>query len=200
MMFSTEAASYTRTAKILHWLIAGTILFMLALGWSLDLLPKGETKFFFLQLHKSIGITILLLSLVRLGWRLVHQAPPLPVSMLAWEKKAAAVVHVLLYVLMIGLPLSGWALVSASPRNIPTILFGVLPWPHLPVLSTLENKKEIAGRLGDVHAAVAVMLAVLIAAHVAAALKHHFIVRDDVLLRMTPRFCTGFLNRLRGRA
>ncbi len=199
-MPSTETASYTRTAKILHWLIAAAILFMLALGWSFDYVPKGETKFYLFQLHKSIGITILLLSFVRLGWRLAHRAPPMPEAMAAWEKKAAIAVHVLLYVMMIGVPLSGWALVSASPKNVPTILFGIVPWPHLPILSTLENKKEVASLLGDVHSTVAFMLAALIAAHVAAALKHHFLVRDDVLLRMAPRFCAGLLNRLRGRS
>jgi len=197
-MYSTETASYTKTAKALHWLIAAGILFMLALGWSFDLLPKGETKFFFFQLHKSIGITILLLSFARLGWRLLHQAPPLPVSMPDWEKRVALSTHVLLYVMMIGLPLSGWALVSANPRNIPTVLFGLLPWPHLPILPALENKKEIADLLEDMHGTLATILAVLIAGHVAAALKHHFISRDDILLRMTPRCCAGFLDRLRG--
>ena len=198
-MPSTETASYTYTAKILHWLIAAAILFMLALGWSFELVPKGETRFYLFQLHKSVGITILLLSFVRLGWRLAHRLPPMPDVMAAWEKKAAVAVHVFLYVMMIGVPLSGWALVSASPRNVPTILFGLVPWPHLPILSTLENKKEVAGLLGDVHSTVAFMLAALIVAHVAAALKHHFLVRDDVLLRMAPRFCAGFLNRLRER-
>ena len=173
---------------------------MLALGWSFDFFPKGEAKFFAIQLHKSIGITILLLSLARLGWRLMHQAPPMPEAMAAWEKKAALAVHVFLYVLMIGMPLSGWALVSASPRNIPTVLFGFLPWPHLPILSTLANKKEVADMLENVHGFAATVLALLIAGHVAAALKHHFMVRDDVLLRMAPRCCAGVLNRLRGRA
>jgi len=197
-MSSTESASYTRTAKILHWLIAIAILAMLAIGWSFDFLPNGETKFFLFQLHKSIGITILLLSLVRLGWRLAHRAPPLPASMPAWEQKAAHIGHILLYVVMIGMPLSGWAMVSSSPRNIPTILYGVLSWPHLPILSTLDNKKEVSHMFSNIHGVTAYILAALVAGHAAAALKHHFIARDDILLRMTPRFCARFLNFLRG--
>jgi cytochrome b561 len=190
--------SYTRTAKTLHWLIALAIIFMLALGWCMDLFPKGEPRFFALQLHKSIGITILLLSLVRLGWRLRHKAPPWPSGMKNWEKRTAVSVHWFLYFLMIGMPLSGWALVSASPRNIPTILYGILPWPNLPFLSTLDNKAEVSHFFGDVHGFTAYVLAALVAGHAAAALKHHFISRDDILLRMMPRSGAHFLNRIRG--
>jgi cytochrome b561 len=199
MMPSTETVSYTRTAILLHWLIALAIFVMLALGWGFDFF-QGTTKFFLIQLHKSIGITILLLSLARLGWRMTHKAPPLPSDMPRWEQKAAHVGHCLLYIAMIGLPLSGWALVSASPRNVPTILFGLVPWPHLPVLATLENKKAAAEFLGNVHGLSATLLALLIVGHAFAALRHHFIVRDDVLLRMLPRPCIGFLNRMRGQA
>jgi len=199
-MVSTESASYSRTAKILHWLIALAILFMLGLGWCLDFFPKGEPRFAAIQLHKSIGITILLLSVARLGWRLTHRAPPLPASMPVWEQKAAHIGHFLLYVAMIGMPLSGWAMVSASPRNIPTILYGVLPWPSLPYFSTLDpvSKKAMSDNLQDLHGISAYLLAALVAGHAAAPLKHHFISRDDILLRMVPRKCAAFLNRLRG--
>ncbi|MGB9152167.1 MAG: cytochrome b [Alphaproteobacteria bacterium] len=197
-MSSTESASYTRTAKVLHWLIALAIIFMLALGWCMDFFPKGDPRFAAIQLHKSIGITILLLSFVRLGWRSIHRAPPFPTSMSLWEQRAAHAGHLLLYVAMIGMPLTGWAMVSASPRNIPTILYGVLPWPALPYFSTIENKKEMSHFMDNVHDISAYLLAALIAGHAAAALKHHFISRDDILLRMTPRFCAAFLNRLRG--
>jgi cytochrome b561 len=198
-MPSTETTSYTTTAKILHWLIALAIIFMLALGWSFSFLPNGETKFTLFQLHKSIGITILVLSLLRLIWRLTHKAPPLPTTMPKWEQAAAHIGHFLLYVVMIGMPLSGWAMVSASPHNIPTILFGVVPWPALPVLSTIDNKQEVSHALNGVHGTVAYILAALVVGHAAAALKHHFISRDDILLRMAPSSCTRILNRLRGK-
>ena len=194
-MPSTETASYTRTAKILHWLIALAIIFMLCLGWSFDFLPKNGTKFFLFQLHKSIGITILLLSFARLGWRMMHRAPPLPASMPIWEQRTAHLGHFLLYVCMIGMPLSGWIMVSASSHNIPTILYGLLPWPNFPVAP--ENKEAVDHATDAIHFYTAYVLAALVAGHAAAALKHHFIARDDILLRMAPRFCAGFLNRLR---
>jgi cytochrome b561 len=90
-------------------------------------------------------------------------------------------------------------MVSSSPLNIPTLLFGIVPWPHLPILSTLDNKQQVSDFFRDMHGFVAYILAVLVAGHATAALKHHFITRDDILLRMAPRFSAGFLNRLRGR-
>jgi cytochrome b561 len=196
---STETLHYTRVAKIFHWLIAAAILFQLALGWIFDSF-SGETKFFLLQLHKSIGITILLLSLARLGWRFAHHAPPLPGVMPVWEQRAAHIGHFFLYAAMIGMPLTGWALVSASPRNIPTILYGVLPWPNIPVLPTLANKAAVSHFMGGLHGYGAYLFAALIVGHVAAALRHHFFVRDDILLRMAPHGLTGVLKRLRGEA
>lgn len=198
-MLSTESASYTKTAKVLHWLIALAIIFMLALGWCLDFFA-GETKFAAIQLHKSIGITILLLSVVRLGWRLMHKAPPLPATMPLWEQRAAHAGHVLLYIAMIGMPLSGWAMVSTSPHNIPTILYGLVRWPGMPYFSTLPDKKAMHEVMDNVHSISAYLLAALIVGHAAAAMKHHFIAKDDILLRMMPRGAAGFLNRIRGRA
>ena len=198
-MASTVSASYTKTAMALHWLIALAIVAMLASGWSFDFFTDDGTKFALIRLHKSLGVTILLLTLFRILWRLAHQAPSLPASLPLWEIKGAKIAHVLLYVASLALPLSGWAMVSASPRNIPTVLFGLVPWPQLPLLQTLEHKKEIAERLGDLHGIGGVLLALLIAGHAAAALRHHFILRNDVLLSIAPRHCGGFLYRLRGR-
>ncbi len=99
------------------------------------------TKFKLYQLHKSIGVTILLLALCRLGWRLTHRPPPLP-DMPPLQRFAAEAGHVLLYALMLALPLTGWALVSASPLNLPTVLYGVIPWPHLPVPDDLERLRK----------------------------------------------------------
>jgi cytochrome b561 len=199
-MHSTVSASYTKTAKTLHWFIALSIIFMLALGWCLDFFPRGEPRSIAIQLHKSLGITILLLSFVRLFWRLGHRSPPFPISMSDWDKKAAYVGHILLYVVMIGMPLSGWAMVSATPRHLPTVLYGVLPWPSFPGFSNLDHPKDVSDFLDGLHATTAYILAILIVGHVVAALRHHFIARDDILLRMMPRCCAGFLNRLRGLA
>lgn len=191
--------SYDSIAKFLHWGIGLAILFMIALGWYMGEVPKSDPmRFSYYQLHKSVGITILLLSFLRLGWRFAHSPPPLPESMRVWEKFLAKFVVAAFYALMIGIPLLGWALVSSSPRNIPTILFGLIPWPHLPVLSELEHKKEISEQLGEIHGFLAYSVLALLVLHVSGALKHHFIQRDDTLLNMTPRSLSRVLNRLRG--
>jgi cytochrome b561 len=192
------ANSYASVAKFLHWLIALAILGMIALGWTMNDLPRTDPlKFTLFQWHKSIGITILLLSLFRLAWRWAHPAPPLPDTMKAWEKILAKSVVILFYALMIGIPLLGWAVVSSSPLNIPTLLYGLIPWPHLPILPALENKKEISETLGDVHSFLAYSVLALLALHAGGALKHHFVNKDDVLTRMSPGFLNSFLNRLR---
>jgi cytochrome b561 len=193
-----QTHSYSAVAKFLHWTIAAAILGMIALGWTMNDLPRADPmKFTLFQLHKSIGITILLLSLLRLGWRFGHPVPPPPVTAPLWEIRLAKSIVILFYALMIGIPFIGWMIVSASPLNLPTLLYGVVPWPHLPILPTLADKKEIADKLGDVHAFLAYSVLFLLVLHVGAALKHHFLERDDVLTGMSPDFFNGFLNRLR---
>jgi len=198
MPASTSSATYGPVAKFLHWLIAIAIIAMLAIGWTMGSLPMGHDKIALIQLHKSIGITILLLSLFRLGWRLKHTAPPLPDHMATWEKIAAEATHVAFYVLIIGMPLTGWVMVSASPLNVPTVLYGFIPWPHLPILPELENKKEISHIFNRMHGIAAYIVAALLVLHIAAAQKHHWIDRDDVLTRMAPGPIARLLNRLRG--
>lgn len=190
--------SYSAVAKLLHWVIAAAIVGMLALGWIMTSMPNTPDKFALFQWHKSIGITILLLSLFRLVWRLTHKPPPLPTGMADWEKFAAHATHVLFYVLIIGIPLTGWIIVSASPMNIPTILYGIVPWPHLPIIPDLENKKEIGHTVGELHGLLAYVIAGLLVLHVGAAWKHHLFNRDDILLRMAPRFMHPLLNKIRG--
>lgn len=183
---------YDGVAIVLHWLMALAIVGMIALGLIMTDLPRGSAlQFSMFQLHKSVGVTILGLTVLRLAWRLAHRPPPLPEAMPAWEKLAAHAGHLGLYVLMFGLPLSGWAVVSASPLNIPTVLYGVVPWPHLPILSTLADKKPVAEALEDLHSAAAWILIALLVVHAGAALRHHFLLKDDVLRRMLPRFSSS---------
>lgn len=192
-------ARYSLVARVLHWLIALAIIGMLAIGWTMHSLPMGDTKFTLVQLHKSIGITILLLALFRLGWRLGHKPPALPRAMRVWEKIAAHGAHWLLYTLMIGMPLLGWVMVSASPLNLPTILYGVIPWPHLPILPDLPNKGHIGHVADKLHNFFAWVLAIVVVLHAAAAWKHHLFDRDDVLTRMAPDFMVKHLEKLRGK-
>jgi cytochrome b561 len=185
-MVRNTARRYGLVAIALHWLIAAAILAMVVLGLVMVELAPGAAKFELYQLHKSVGITILALSLVRLGWRLVNPVPPLPAGLRAWEARLARVTHVGLYALMMLLPLSGWMMVSASVWNIPTVLYGVVPLPHLPVLATLTDKAPVEQALKSVHGLLALSMMALFALHVAGALKHHLILRDDTLKRMLP--------------
>ena len=180
-------ARYTSVAIALHWLIAIGIVAMLAMGLVMTHVKLAPfTVFKLYQLHKSVGITILLAAVLRLVWRVMHRPPALPSDMPQWEKGAAEGTHALLYVLMIGMPLVGWALVSASPLNIPTVLYGVIPWPHLPVLADLHDKAHVAPILGMIHAYGAYVLTALLLLHAGAALRHHIVLRDEVLRRMIP--------------
>ena len=178
---------YGAVAIALHWTIAVLIVGLIAVGVYMHELPLSHPdKFKLYQLHKSFGITVLLLSLARLVWRLTHPAPPLPDDMADWEKGIARATHFIFYALIIVTPLVGWAMVSASVFNIDTKLFGVIPWPHLPVLSTLENKEPVEEALKGAHELLGFAITGLLALHIAAALKHHFVNKDDVLTRMIP--------------
>jgi len=193
-MMQPTPTSYNAVAKILHWLIAASIIGMVALGWIMTDMDKSPDKFALFQWHKSIGITILLLSVFRLVWRLLYRAPPLPANMKKWERYAAQVVHMLFYILIIGMPFTGWVIVSASSLNIPTILYGIVPWPHLPFIAALDNKKDIGEFFEELHGLLAYGIVGLLVVHILAAWKHHLVNRDDVLLRMAPKFIHPLLN------
>ena len=126
-----SGARYTSVAIFLHWIMAVGILGLLIVGLTMThaTLPLMR-KFHLYQLHKSIGITILLAAFVRLAWRLTHRPPPLPAHMTTNERSAAEGGHALLYILLFGIPLTGWALVSASVLNVPTLLYGHIHWPR----------------------------------------------------------------------
>jgi cytochrome b561/polyisoprenoid-binding protein YceI len=187
------ATSYTRVAIALHWIIALCLLGQIALGWRLHDVPDGPARYAAFQLHKSIGISILLLSVARLAWRLLHPAPP-EESMPRWQRLASGVVHWGLYLIMIGLPLTGWIMVSTSKLPIPTRLFGVVPWPAVPGLSHLEPAtRAIWNSFGNTgHAALVYLTIALLVLHVGAVLKHQFIDKDKVFARMAPGALPGW--------
>jgi cytochrome b561 len=130
--------------------------------------------------HKWAGVTAFLLVLVRLGWRIGHPPPVLPDTMAPVMRLGAHAGHVVLYVLMIAIPLSGWLMSSA--KGFQTVWFGVLPIPDL-----LDKNKELGDLLAGVHQALNLFFVAVLTAHIAAALKHHFIDKDDVLTRMLPK-------------
>ncbi len=178
---------YSMVAIVLHWLIALLILGNIVLAWTFQNIPQGLLEFKLIQLHKSVGVTVLLLSLLRLAWRLFNPPPPEP-PMPRWQSLAARAVHWGFYVIMIGMPLSGWLMVSASPLNIPTLLYGVIPWPHVAAIHSLsgDQRKVVDDAMGLTHEALAYIAYGLIALHVAAALKHQVFDRDNLLFRMAP--------------
>lgn len=179
---------YDAVAIAIHWLTAGAIAGQLVMGWTMTAMrPGAYLQYSLYQWHKSVGITILVLSLIRLAWRLMHKPPPLPAEMPAWEQRLARLSHAGLYVLLIALPLSGWAVVSVSPLNIPTMLYGIVPLPHLPVLPDLADRKAAEAVLKSVHHFAGWVFVALLAGHIGAALRHHFRLHDDVLVRMLPR-------------
>lgn len=180
-MPNEKPETYTKVAIALHWMIGLAIIFMLGLGLLLEDIPDNY-KFQAYQFHKSLGLTILALSVFRLIWRLTHRPPPLPPEMKPWEVFAAKLSHYAFYVLMIGIPLTGWALVSASPLNFPIMWFGVFEWPHLP----FTPNKDVSGSFGEIHEVLAYLTIILLCLHIGAALKHHFIDKDNVLTHMLP--------------
>ncbi|MGQ7844448.1 cytochrome b/b6 domain-containing protein [Granulosicoccus sp. 3-233] len=178
---------YGDTAVIFHWLIALLIIGLLAIGKYMSSLDENDpVRYALTQWHKSFGITVLLLSLLRLAWRFTHKPPPELDSIPNWQQRAASLAHGLLYVLMIAIPLTGWIMVSASPLNLDTVLFNVIEWPHLPPFASLENRESIAHSFHDYHEIAANLLILILLAHIGAALKHHWLDKDGTLLRMLP--------------
>ncbi|MDB5686969.1 MAG: YceI family protein [Rhizorhabdus sp.] len=172
---------YSTVAIILHWLIAGLLIFEVGLGLRMEA-AHGAAKFAVFQLHKSIGITILLLVALRLVWRF-YRTPP-AIAAKGWERALAHAVHILFYVLLFALPISGWIIVSTSRIVVPTLLYGVIPWPHVPGLASAKEAWHAAAEF--LHVNLVKLIYALFALHVAGALKHHFLDRDGDIARMAP--------------
>jgi cytochrome b561 len=171
---------YTATAKTLHWLITVLLLGLLGLGFYMQGLPLSPEKLKLYSWHKWAGVTVFLMVIVRLAWRVTHQPPPLPSGMPRVQQWVAHAGHFALYMLMLAIPLSGWLMSSA--KGFQTVWFGVLPLPDL------VGKDQVLGALLlTVHQVLNLALVAVVIGHVGAALKHHFVDKDDVLTRMLPR-------------
>ena len=170
---------YTRTAIFLHWLIALMLFGMFGFGLYMVELPLSPQKLKFYSYHKWAGVTVFLLVLARLAWRITHRPPALPADMPAWQVTAAKAGHHLLYLLMVIVPLSGWLMSSA--KGFQTVWFGVLPLPDL-----LDKDEALGEALLLTHRLLNWFFMLVVAGHVVAALKHHFIDRDGLLSRMLP--------------
>lgn len=166
-------------SQLLHWLIVVLIILQVTFGITAADLPSGMHKLALLARHKSVGITILALALLRLAWRAANPTPELPDTLKSWERSVARITHFMLYLLLFALPLSGWTMSSA--RGFPVSWFHLLQLPDL-----VPKNRSLYDDLVFTHHALTWVLYAVVALHVAAALKHHFVLRDDVLRRMLP--------------
>lgn len=190
---AADARRYSLVAIVLHWVIAALIVLQVALAGRME--GRTPEAFAVFQLHKSVGITVLLLSLARLGWRFANPMPPRPADLAPWERRLADTVQWGFYVVMIGMPLTGWIMVSASRIAVPTLLFGVVPWPHLPGLPDLAEPAKHAWReAGEVGHSVIIKLGyVMLALHVAGALKHQLFGHGEPFMaRVAPGARAGW--------
>lgn len=181
MAAMNTSRSWGWVARLLHWVMALMIVGIWLLGRTMVALPNTALmqKFEYYQLHKSLGLTVLALGLLRLAWRALNRTPALPAQAPAWERHAAHVSHVLLYLLILLIPVSGYLMASASTLGIPTLYFKLFQVPHL-----LGPNARAEAAFKWIHVQLGWLLAGLLAIHAAAALKHHFIDRDAVLSRM----------------
>ncbi|WP_336974049.1 cytochrome b [Sphingobium aromaticiconvertens] len=166
---------YTRVAQSLHWAIAILILCNLWLGFAHDSLPRAWPV---MPVHKSIGLTVLALTLMRILWRLTHPVPPMLATMPPWEKLVAKVTHFAFYALLLIMPLTGWIMTSAGDR--PLSWFFLFDVPKFGV----TKGDAIVGVSSEGHEILGFLFATLIVLHVAAALRHHFVLKDATLRRM----------------
>lgn len=177
---SDAAVRYSAPARILHWLTVIAVITGVFLGFAMLSAESGPRQNQLFDLHRSFGAAILALTGVRLLWRLYSPAPQMTALMPAWQTRIAQVTHVLLYILLLIVPLVGWAGTSAFGARIP--VFGLFELPMI-----LEKNKAVADILLPLHAALALSLSGLVILHMGAALHHHFIRKDDTLRRMLPK-------------
>lgn len=179
----SSPARYARGSVILHWLVALLIVLNFAAAFVAEDMPKEQASVI-MGNHKAIGITILVLTVLRVIWRLMHKAPPLAETLAAWEVALSKVTHGLLYLLMLAIPLSGWLMHSAYSGGKPVSLFGLVNWPGFPFAAN----KDLAHSFGEGHELMAIAMLVLLALHVAGALKHRLVDKDgNALARMSLR-------------
>lgn len=183
----TRQNRYSPVGQAFHWLMTALVFFQLWWGWRTGRLPVGADKLEGYQVHAQIGLLLLVLVLLRMFWRLMIPGPENDADKPGWESTAAHATHYIFYGILIALPVSGWAMWSSMASEQPLALFGVAPWPQLPLQDLpSETRWAIMQWSETVHFWLVIALLIVIALHVGAALKHHFIDRDDVLAAMVP--------------
>ena len=178
MAITNTGTDYGWAAKAFHWMTAAAVIAMFAIAWYMEELPNTPFKIEVFNLHKSIGVTILTVTVLRIVWRRISPPPPLPDSMRTWERLAAHSGHAVLYLLLVVMPVAG--ILHSWFLNYPITIFGLFSLP-----SPVPANRDAAEIFGAVHGIGANVLLVTFALHVAAALKHHFVTKDAILKRMT---------------
>lgn len=176
-MLRNSRDSWGWIARLLHWLMAALILGQVGLGKYAHELDRSPQQLSLLMWHKSIGITLLLLAILRLGWAVANPTPAAPAGSSPWTRRGATIGHAALYALMLAIPLTGWLYNSA--KNVPFSLFRLVPWPDL-----IAPDKRLAHLFEEWHEGLVTALLAVFVLHVGAALWHHFVRRDEVLWRM----------------
>jgi cytochrome b561 len=179
MTLRNTTARWGGASQLLHWLIVVLIITQVILANVAEDLPLGMKKLAMYARHKSVGITILGLAVIRLIWRWANPTPSLPTTLKPYERILAHLTHAALYLLLFAMPLTGWMMSSA--RGFPVSWFGLFQLPDL-----VPKNKELFVVMEDTHGTLAIALYVIVGLHVLAALKHHFMMKDDVLRRMLP--------------
>jgi cytochrome b561 len=174
---TAAAPGYTLTARVLHWTVAALVLLMIPLGIVIANEWGGPAQQFLYNLHKSIGATLLPLVVIRLLYRMTHPAPPLPSDIPAIQQFAAHATHWALYVLIVLQPIVGYIMTSAYPAPVP--FFGLFNLP-----SIWPENRALSEQLSVVHLYIGIAIALVAAVHIGAALFHHFVRKDRVLMRM----------------
>lgn len=183
----TERSRYSPVGIAFHWVMAALVVFQLGWGYYTSWLPAGGDKLYAFEVHSAVGLPILLLALGRFAWRLIIPGPINDADKQGWQTQVAYTMHSLFYVAFFGLPLSGWAMWSSIAEPGPLYLAGVVPWPQMPFDQLPLNLRwQIMDVAEDVHHVLVITLLLVIPLHVAAALKHHFWDRHDVLRGMLP--------------
>ena len=182
----TDEGRYSPVAIVFHWTMAALVFVQLGLGWWMGRAPVGPAKVDAYSLHFAIGVLMLMLALGRLSWRALAPGPINDADKPGWQTTAARITHWIFYVCLFGLPLTGWAMVSATARDQTLTLVG-LPWPLLPFGTLANSSLWLIEAVAEwMHWGLVVSLLLLVPIHAGAALEHHFIARDDVLHGMLP--------------
>lgn len=174
-----QAAAYDGVQKSFHWLIVALVATQFVIAWTMPDIPRGQPATGLVDLHLSIGVTILIVMVLRLAWRLAHSVPRPPRDIPPWQQAAAKLTHYALYVLLLIMPFAGWAWASAKGWDV--TLYGLVKLPAL-----IANGSELGPLAAQTHATVAIVILVVAGFHALAALRHYFLLKDRVLQRMLP--------------